>query len=101
MLQPVVENAVKHGLKATGQLIDINLEVKKENDMLVLQVSDNGPEFPDDLVPGYGVKSLYDKLDLLFPNAFEVSFSNKPRKQVTIIIKKLMKNEPGIQDNRN
>lgn len=101
VLQPVVENAVKHGLKATGQLIDINLEVKKENDMLVLQVSDNGPAFPDDLVPGYGVKSLYDKLDLLFPNAFEVSFSNKPRKQVTIIIKKLMKNEPGIQDNRD
>jgi sensor histidine kinase YesM len=92
VLQPVVENAVKHGLKATGKMTEIHIEVKKENDGLQIIVGDNGPAFPDELSPGYGVKSMYDKLDLLFPGAYEVHFSNQPRKQVSIHIHKLMKN---------
>jgi LytS/YehU family sensor histidine kinase len=96
ILQPLVENAVKHGLKATGQMTEIHFEVKMEENRLVINIADNGPLFPDQLVPGYGVKSVFDKLDLLFPGHYEIHFSNHPRKQVTIYIDKLMKNEPGI-----
>jgi hypothetical protein len=48
------------------------------------------------LIPGYGVKSVYDKLDLLFPGNYELHFSNEPGKQVTIYIHKLMKNEGAV-----
>ncbi len=96
ILQPLIENAVKHGLKATGQMTVIELEIKKNEAGFVMSVSDNGPAFPDEINPGYGVKSVYDKLELLFPGNFELKFSNTPRKQVSIQIKKLMKNEPGI-----
>jgi sensor histidine kinase YesM len=93
LLQPVVENAVKHGLKATGKMTEINIEVKNNAESLKINVSDNGPSFPEDLVPGYGVKSIYDKLDLLFPGSYEIHFSNQPQKQVSINIHKLLKNE--------
>ena len=96
VLQPLVENAVKHGLKATGQMTEIVIEVKKGSENIVMTVADNGPNFPDDLNAGYGVKSVYDKLDLLFPGNYEIHFNNHPRKQVFILIQKLMKNEPGI-----
>jgi sensor histidine kinase YesM len=96
VLQPIVENAVKHGLKATGKMTEINVEVKQSGQGLELVVADNGPAFPEELSPGYGVKSIYDKLDLLFPGAYEVHFSNQPRKNVSIFIHKLMKNDPGI-----
>jgi LytS/YehU family sensor histidine kinase len=96
ILQPIVENAVKHGLKATGQMTQILLEVKKKDDGLLMIVSDTGPAFPDELKPGYGVKSIFDKLDLLFPDAYELHFSNEPRKQASIFFKKLMKNEPAV-----
>ena len=96
VLQPIVENAVKHGLKATGKMTEIKIEANKNDQDLQLIVSDNGPPFPDELNPGYGVKSMYDKLDLLFPGAYEVYFTNQPRKQVSIHIHKLMKNEPGV-----
>lgn len=96
VLQPLVENAVKHGLKATGQTTLINVEVGGGEDFLTLSVADNGPEFPTDLSPGYGVKSIYDKLDLLFPEAYEIHFRNQPRKEVVITINKLMKNEHGV-----
>lgn len=96
VLQPLVENAVKHGLKATGKMTEIQLEVKEFNEGMKLTVGDNGPPFPDELNPGYGVKSVFDKLELLFPDNFELSFSNSPQKEVCIYIKKLIKNEPGV-----
>lgn len=96
VLQPLVENAVKHGLKSTGKMTEINVEIKKTLQGMALIVADNGPAFPESLVPGYGVKSVYDKLDLLFPNNYELHFSNQPRKQVTIYINKLIKDERAV-----
>lgn len=96
ILQPLVENAVKHGLKATGLMTEIHLSVRLENDSLQISVADNGPAFPDELTPGYGVKSVYDKMDLLFPGLYEIRFINQPQKQVALTLHKLIKNEPVI-----
>ncbi|MEO7394284.1 MAG: histidine kinase [Chitinophagaceae bacterium] len=96
ILQPLVENAVKHGLKATGKMTNINLEVKKSATGMVINIVDNGPEFPDELIPGYGVKSVYDKLDLLFPGNFEIHFTNEPVKKVSVFINKLLKDESSF-----
>ncbi len=96
ILQPIVENAVKHGLKATGKMTEVGIEVKNEKGCLQINIADNGPAFPDELTPGYGLKSIYDKLDLLFPGAYEVYFANQPRKQLSIHINKLMKSEPVV-----
>lgn len=96
VLQPLVENAVKHGLKATGQMTEIRVEVTGGAGTLHLIVADNGPKFPEDLSPGYGVKSMYDKLDLLFPGSYEIHFRNEPRKEVAITISKLMKDEHRV-----
>lgn len=96
VLQPIVENAVKHGLKATGKLTEIIIEVKSVESGMEINVADNGPAFPEELLPGYGVKSIYDKMDLLFPGNYEIHFNNHPRKQVSIHIFKLMKDEPIV-----
>ena len=96
LVQPLMENAVKHGLKATGQVTSIILEIKSEGHGIIVNVADTGPQFPTDLNPGYGVKSVYDKLDLLFPEKYEIHFSNQPRKQVSVKIQKRIKNEPVV-----
>ena len=96
VLQPLVENAVKHGLKATGRMTEIELEVREDNGVLILSIADSGPVFPDELNAGYGVKSVYDKLDLLFPEHYEIHFSNEPRKKVSVHLQKMIKNEPVI-----
>lgn len=96
LLQPIVENAVKHGLKATGQMTEIKLEVKKHEMGMEIVIADNGPAFPGEIIPGYGVKSVFDKLDLLFPEQYEIHFASEPHKYVSILIHKLMKNEPAI-----
>jgi two-component system, LytTR family, sensor kinase len=96
ILQPLVENAVKHGLKATGLMTEIQLTISRKEESLQISIADNGPAFPDELTPGYGVKSVFDKLDLLFPGMYEIRFINEPEKQVALTINKLIKNEPVV-----
>lgn len=86
ILQSLVENAVKHGLKGNNNVLLIEVNVSHENNKLSLSVQDNGLPFPDDIQPGYGLNSVYEKLDLLFPEKYEVIISNSPVKQIKIII---------------
>lgn len=96
LLQPLMENAVKHGLKSTGKKTDIRISVTKAGQGLTIKVCDNGPPFPQELIPGYGLKNVFDKLDLLFPNRFEVKMQNEPEKCVFVHFSGVSKNEPTV-----
>ena len=96
LLQPLVENAVKHGLKATGQLTKIDILLRPIEKGMVFEIKDNGPDFPESITPGYGVKSVFDKLDLLFPEQYEIHFSNTPEKKISVFIFKMIKDETTV-----
>lgn len=86
MIQPLVENAIKHGVsELTGQGI-IKVVVNKSGSVLEVAVEDNGPVFPDDLVPGFGLQGIYDKLEILYAGNFELHFVNIPHKQAIVKI---------------
>jgi LytS/YehU family sensor histidine kinase len=68
LLQPIVENAIKFGLyDTTGETV-IQIETKKENDELMIKVSN--PFDPETSTPkqgtGFGLKSIQRRLYLLF-----------------------------------
>jgi len=86
ILQPLVENSVKHGLRGDLRELFIRIHASYEGKKLSLSVQDNGLPFAENFEPGYGLKSVYDKLDLLFPGKYEVALYNNPEKQVRIII---------------
>jgi len=77
LLQPLVENAVKHGGSPEG--INIHIDIRKENDRIEIAVGDNGKPFDTHFNPGYGLKSLYDKLDLLTAGNYEIAFLTAPK----------------------
>jgi two-component system, LytTR family, sensor kinase len=85
LIQPLVENAIKHAFeKMTGTgIIDVNITYNK---YLHITVSDNGQPFVDNLKMGYGLSSIYQKLNLLFKDKYEVSINNGPSKNITIKI---------------
>ena len=83
LIQPLVENALKHGLKDVADHAKLTIEIKK-TDQLVILISDNGIPFPDELEVGYGLQSTYDKLGLLYGNTYEIQLINHPVKQVKI-----------------
>ena len=86
ILQPLVENSVKHGMMGNEHKLFIRIQAQTEEKKLSLSVEDDGQPFGHALKPGYGLKSIYDKLDILFPEKYEVALYNEPVKQVRILI---------------
>ena len=86
ILQPLVENAVKHGLKEPNKKGVIKIAVKGGKKNINITVHDNGLPFPEDIQVGYGLKSVMDKLALFYPGRHSIFFENSPLKQVTISI---------------
>lgn len=84
LIQPLVENALKHGLadKMSNARLDVN--IINNDSRLVLTVSDNGSPFPDELNAGYGLQSTFDKLTLLYQDDYEIQFINTPEKFIRI-----------------
>lgn len=87
MLQPLIENCIKHGFHNPAEGNLIRIDVTKENSELVISVRDNGLPFPEQLVPGYGLKNIKDKLTLLLPGNHDLEISNAPEKAVKIVIR--------------
>jgi sensor histidine kinase YesM len=87
ILQPLIENAIKHGIakNPNGGLIKLMI-AKKDNELRIV-VYDNGPDFLVDLNSGYGLKSIYDKLDIFYPNRYTIEMHNGVEKNITLILK--------------
>jgi len=85
LIQPLIENALKHGLQNTVTGGELRVEMRK-TDGIELIIADNGTPFPESLDIGYGLQSTYDKLNLLFPEQYEIHILNKPFKHIKIQI---------------
>lgn len=86
LLQPLVENSLKHGLKDTYQNGLLEVKVTQNHSRLEILVMDNGVPFPDELVAGYGLQSTFDKLALLYPEQHDIELINQPLKHIKITI---------------
>ncbi|RAK68041.1 sensor histidine kinase [Hymenobacter edaphi] len=84
LLQPLVENAVKHGISRLAEHGHIHVDIRRRGAEVVLAVHDNGPAFPGAVLPGYGLQSIQDKLRLLYGPDATLSIQATPRKQVEI-----------------
>lgn len=65
LAQPLIENAVKHGVSAKGIAGELNFRVVKEKQDILFSISDNGPGFdPSKSVDRHGIKLTRDRIEL-------------------------------------
>ncbi len=95
LLQPLVENAVKHGVATLKENGLIRVEVLRAQQDMIIRISDNGPGFvPGKETTGYGLKLTKDRIALLN----EMAGTEQIRMQINIapgkgpIIELLFKN---------
>lgn len=86
LLQPLLENAVKHGLSTMLGEAKVKLCITSKNGEIAIAVYDNGQDFPQEISLGYGFKSTYEKLKLLYGHNYELKFVNGPQKHVCIVL---------------
>ena len=71
ILQPVVENAVRHGISPRVEGGTVRIEARREAGTLLLAVEDDGPgvdaaRLEDALAGGYGLRNVRDRLNTKF-----------------------------------
>ena len=85
LIQPLVENSIKHGLKSKPSDALITVRIEELNGKLTMAIGDNGLPFPEDIQMGHGLQSTFEKLKLLYGSNYELQFLNEP-KQIKITI---------------
>jgi two-component system LytT family sensor kinase len=83
ILQPLVENAVKHGVDKVSDRGKIRIQARREVDRLVLTVSDNGPgpsnvQKTEEGEHGVGLDNIRQRLEQLYGSAQSLSLSKSP-----------------------
>jgi len=105
-LQPLVENAIYHGIKETDHEGFIRITGREEDGCLVLQVSDNGlgmsseqlkemikgienvpDESPSMSRQGMGVRNVHQRIRLYFGMGFGLTFISSPGNGTTITVR--------------
>jgi len=92
ILQPIVENAIRHGIAPRSAAGRIEVSARRSNGMLRLQVKDNGPGLTMDLLlnkgsnQGIGMANTRERLDQLFGNKHRFELSNDPEGGLIVTI---------------
>ena len=77
ILQPLVENAIKHGLSKQASDGMIHVMAYRESGGMVLAVEDNGPGFGRSKRGGIGTQNIRERLTRLYPLRARITLSSR------------------------
>ncbi|SKB70522.1 Histidine kinase [Salegentibacter holothuriorum] len=86
LIQPLIENSVKHGISKVENNGQIRLSIQKNEIGFTIIAEDNGPDFPEGLVSGHGLQTVFDLLRLTYGDKASISWKNTPTKHIKITI---------------
>ncbi len=80
ILQPMVENAIKHGIAKRAQGGAVRILASRSNGMLTLSVYNDGPSLPanvEKIHSGIGISNMRTRLQSLYGDAFQLDMHNQ------------------------
>jgi signal transduction histidine kinase len=82
ILQPLVENAIKHGFAPTSQAGTISISARAPSDRLLIEVSDDGAgsQTPQNDLEGIGLRNVRDRLELIYSGNYGMQIDTAPGK---------------------
>jgi signal transduction histidine kinase len=78
VLQPLVENAVKHGVERRIAPVEVRVEACLGRGMLTLKVADDGPGLAEGAREGVGLRNLRERLAVLYGEAHSLRLVRRP-----------------------
>lgn len=95
LFQPIVENAILHGIDENRSNNQIQIKVEEQSDRLLLTVSDNGKGFDiskhrdpdnDKRLSGIGLSNVQQRIQLFFGNHYHFSIESQVGKGTTVYV---------------
>jgi sensor histidine kinase YesM len=86
LIQPLVENAVKHGLEPKNEGGEIFIKAGQEGEVIRVAVADNGEGFQAFSEPGLGMANVRERLKLLFGDEARLIIEENRPKGVRVVI---------------
>jgi signal transduction histidine kinase len=103
-IQPLVENAIKHGASTLEGAGKVGVKVALEGDLLCVEVSDNGPGFPPGFSiggGGHGLRNVADRIAGYYGSYAQLSWNRDGEgAQVSLKIPRVTKNGSNAHSNR-
>ncbi len=78
LLQPLVENSIRHGLEPGLQGGEIRVVARREGGDLVLEVSDTGVGCEPSPTPGFGLSQVQERLATAYPGRARMDWQSRP-----------------------
>jgi signal transduction histidine kinase len=80
LIQPIVENAMKHGLSQVAAGAHLTIAAQRAGETLTIDVIDNGPGFPPSFTPanGHGLRNIADRLLGYYQHRASLQWDNTP-----------------------
>lgn len=99
LLQPIVENAIEHGIDKSAKTGKVEIVIKETEHTLIITITDNGPGLPPGFAPtdNHALKIISERMQLLAKIKGTGGFHIGPRPDmlpgtcVTLILTKLFK----------
>ncbi len=91
LLQPIVENSIKHGLAPRLEGGEIHIRTRQQENRLIIEVEDNGVGIPADRLnrlaaQGIGISNVHERLKLLYGDEFRMQIESHPGRGTRIRI---------------
>ena len=96
LLQPIVENSLRHGLGGVMRPGMVEVKASRHNGILCLQVRDNGKGLRPDQAQrdGIGLSNTRARLQHLYGNDHQLVLENRPEGGVAVTIELPLRNQP-------
>lgn len=99
ILQPLVENAIHHGIEKSAEAGFIGIEARLEGENLIFRIQDNGIGMTNDRLEklmqgairsesgsGVGVKNVQERITLYYGAGYGLHFDSEPEEGTTVTI---------------
>ncbi len=86
LIQPIVENALMHGLGKTPDGGKITIAAKKNGDFLKVTIADTGPGCSENIEDGGGLTNVRQRLDSLFSTRGRMVIEDNSPSGVRVVI---------------
>ncbi|MFA5848412.1 MAG: histidine kinase [Bacteroidales bacterium] len=73
LLQPFVENAIKHGMKSAPDNFSINIDCHTKENKLYIKIENTGVWIESSSNTGTGIQNVFDRLNNAYPGKYQLN----------------------------